>query len=43
MEAMHLEQNQFIWYQWICEDKNDSIISCSVFLEDYAFLFFFKL
>jgi len=28
---LYLENDQFVWYQWICEGKNNSIISRPIF------------
>ena len=32
--SLYLEPDQFVWYQWICDYKNDSIISWSIFKEE---------
>ena len=32
--ALYLEPYQFVWYQWICDRKKESIISCSIFTEE---------
>jgi len=29
--SLYLEQDQFVWYHWICERKKDSIASPSIF------------
>jgi hypothetical protein len=31
--SLYLEPKQFVWYQWLCEHKNDTIISWSIFTE----------
>ena len=31
--SLYLEPNQFVWYQWLCDRKKESIISCSIFTE----------
>ena len=31
--SLYLEPDQFVWYQWFCDRKNDSIISRSIFIE----------
>ena len=31
--SLYLEPGQFLWYQWICDRKNDSIISWYIFIE----------
>ena len=28
IESLYLEPNQFVWYQWICDCKKDSTITC---------------
>ena len=33
--SLHLEPNQFVWYQWICDCKKESIISWSIFTEEF--------
>ena len=32
--SLYLEPDQFVWYQWICEPKKDSIISWSIFKKE---------
>ena len=32
--SLYLELDQFVWYQWLCDRKNDSIISWSIFIEE---------
>ena len=32
--SLYLELEQFVWYQWLCEQKNDTIISWSIFTEE---------
>ena len=32
--SLYLEADQFVWYQWRCDRKNDSIISWSIFKEE---------
>ena len=32
--SLYLETDQFVWYQWICDSKKDSIVSWSVFTEE---------
>ena len=32
--SLYLEPDQFVWYQWICDRKNDSIISWYIFIEE---------
>lgn len=32
--SLYLELEQFVWYQWICEQKKDTIISWSIFIEE---------
>ena len=32
--SLCLELDQFVWYQWICDHKKDSIISWSIFTEE---------
>ena len=32
--SLYLENDQFVWYQWICERKKDSIISWSMFTDE---------
>jgi hypothetical protein len=32
--SLYLEPKQFVWYQWLCEQKNDTIISWSIFTEE---------
>ena len=32
--SLYLEPEQFVWYQWICECKKNSIISWSIFTEE---------
>ena len=31
--SLYLEPEQFVWYQWLCEQKKDTIISWSIFTE----------
>ena len=30
--TLHLEQNTFVWYQWLFSHKN--IVTCSIFMEE---------
>jgi hypothetical protein len=30
--SLYLENDQFVWYQWICERKKNYIISWSIFM-----------
>ena len=32
--SLYLEPDQFVWYQWLCDRKKDSIISWSIFIEE---------
>ena len=32
--SLYLEPDQFVWYQWLCDHKNESIISWSIFTEE---------
>ena len=32
--SSYLKPQQFVWYQWLCECKNNSIISSSIFIEE---------
>jgi hypothetical protein len=32
--SLCLENDQFVWYQWLCERKNKYIISWSIFIEE---------
>ena len=32
--SLYLEPGQFLWYQWICDHKNDSIISWYIFTKE---------
>ena len=32
--SLYLEPDQFVWYQWICDCKNDSIISWYIFTKE---------
>ena len=32
--SLYLEPDQFVWYQWLCDTKNDSIISWSIFTKE---------
>ena len=32
--SLYLELDQFVWYQWLCDRKKDSIISWSIFTEE---------
>jgi hypothetical protein len=34
LASLYLEPDQFIWYQWLCEQKKDSIISWSIFTNE---------
>ena len=34
ISSLYLEPDQFVWYQWICDCKKDSIISWSIFTEE---------
>jgi hypothetical protein len=34
LASLYLENDQFVWYQWICERKKDSIISWSIFMDE---------
>ena len=31
---LYLEHQLFVWYQWLCEDKKNTIISWSIFIEE---------
>ena len=31
---LYLDPDKFVWYQWLCDCKNDSIISWSIFIEE---------
>jgi hypothetical protein len=31
--SLYLEPEQFVWYEWICEQKKDAIISWSIFMK----------
>ena len=31
--SLYLEPDQFVWYQWICDYKNNSIVSWSIFTD----------
>ena len=31
--SLYIEPQQFVWYQWLCECKKNTIISCSIFTE----------
>ena len=31
--SLYLEPDQFVWYQWICDPKNDSIISWYILIK----------
>ena len=33
ISSLYLEPDQFVWYQWSCDSKKDSIISSSIFME----------
>ena len=32
--SLYLEPKQFVWYQWLCEQKKDTIVSWSIFTEE---------
>ena len=32
--ALYLENDQFVWYQWLCERRKDYIISWSIFMDE---------
>jgi hypothetical protein len=32
--SLYLENDQFVWYQWLCERKNNYIISWSIFMDE---------
>ena len=32
--SLYLEHDQFVWYQWICDCRKDSIIYLSMFTEE---------
>ena len=32
--SLYLEPQQFVWYQWLCECKKNTIISWSIFFEE---------
>ena len=32
--SLYLEPDQFVWYQWICDRKKESIISWSIFTKE---------
>ena len=32
--SLYLEPEQFVWYQWLREQKKDTIISWSIFMEE---------
>ena len=32
--SLYLEPEQFVWYQWLCQQKKDTIISWSIFTEE---------
>ena len=32
--SIYLEPDQFVWYQWICDHKKDSIISWSILTKE---------
>ena len=32
--SLYLEPQQFVWYQWLCEHKKNTIISWSIFTEE---------
>jgi hypothetical protein len=34
LASLYLEPDQFVWYQWICEQKKDSIVSWSIFMDE---------
>ena len=34
ISSLYLEPKQFVWYQWLCEQKKDTIISWSIFMEE---------
>jgi hypothetical protein len=31
--SLYLDNDQFVWYQWLCERKKNSIISWSIFMD----------
>ena len=32
--SLYLEPEKFVWYQWLCEQEKDNIISRSIFTEE---------
>ena len=34
ISSLYLETQQFVWYKWPCEHKNNTIISRSIFIEE---------
>jgi hypothetical protein len=32
--SLYLELDQFVWYQWMCDHKKDSIVSWLVFMNE---------
>jgi hypothetical protein len=32
--SLYLENDQFVWYQWLCERKKNYIISWSIFMDE---------
>jgi hypothetical protein len=34
LASLYLENDQFVWYQWLCERKKDFIVSCSIFTNE---------
>jgi hypothetical protein len=32
--SLYLDPQQFVWYQWLCERKKNTIISWSIFTEE---------
>ena len=32
--SLYFDPKQFVWYQWLCEQKKDNIISWSIFTEE---------
>ena len=34
ISSLYLEPDQFVWYQWLCDCKKESIISWSIFIKE---------
>jgi hypothetical protein len=34
LTSLCLKNDFFFWYQWLCEQKKDYIVSCSIFVDD---------